>query len=374
MRDEVKQAPANSQGIVNFEDAHDDNERQQPPEHEDADGGPLILPSPSMPMQVAREFVTRHCLHDAEALTIRYWCGCWWTWRTTHWAEAQPHAVRTLLYRFTEDAKYWKVREGKLPELTSWSPDRRKIGDLLEALSSLVILPDDFEQPCWIDGRQTGPIVATSNGLLDVASRKLHKHTPLYFGQVSVPFPYDPNAPEPTKWLDFLDALWPNEVDAIEVLGEWFGYVISGRLDLHKIMLMVGPTRGGKGVIARILGALIGKRNVCGPTLNSLGGEFGLAPLLGKSLAVISDARLHQELKRRGRAPVVNQRRGHAHRQSEVSRAMDGKTARPPAHHLQRTAAPGRRIQRHHRPPRAVADHSLVAWQGEPRTGGRTSD
>jgi len=54
---------------------------------------------------------------------------------------------------------------------------------------------------------------------------------------------------------------------------------------------MVGPTRGGKGVIARILGALIGKRNVCGPTLNSLGGEFGLAPLLGKSLAVISDAR-----------------------------------------------------------------------------------
>ena len=54
---------------------------------------------------------------------------------------------------------------------------------------------------------------------------------------------------------------------------------------------MVGPTRGGKGVIARILGALIGKRNVCGPTLNSLGGDFGLQPLIGKSLAVISDAR-----------------------------------------------------------------------------------
>src|SRR5262249_49078341 len=69
------------------------------------------------------------------------------------------------------------------------------------------------------------------------------------------------------------------------------GYVISGRLDLHKIFVMVGPTRGGKGVIARIETALIGERNVCGPTLSSLGGEFGLAPLLGKSLAVISDAR-----------------------------------------------------------------------------------
>ena len=54
---------------------------------------------------------------------------------------------------------------------------------------------------------------------------------------------------------------------------------------------MVGPTRGGKGVIARVLTSLLGKQNVCGPTLNSLGGDFGLAPLLGKPLAVISDAR-----------------------------------------------------------------------------------
>ena len=133
--------------------------------------------------------------------------------------------------------------------------------------------------------------MATSNGLLDVASLQLYPHKPLYFGQVAVPFPYHPGAPAPAKWLDFLEALWPDEPNAIDVLGEWFGYVISGRLDLHKIFVMVGPTRGGKGVIARILTALIGKRNVCGPTLNSFGSEFGLVPLLGKSLAVISDAR-----------------------------------------------------------------------------------
>jgi putative DNA primase/helicase len=250
-------------------------------------GPQRMLPSPAMPMQVAREFVASCGMHDG-ALTIRYWCNSWWTWRTTHWAEALPHTVRALLYSFTENAVYW--RAGK-DGMTDWSPDRRKIGDLLEALSAIVILSDDFEQPCWIDGRKTGPIVATRNGLLDVASRELHPHTPLYFGQVSVPFPYDPDAPEPTKWLDFLGELWPDEPDAIDVLGEWFGYIVSGRLDLHKMFLMVGPTRGGRGVIARIETALIGKRNVCGPTLNSLGAEFGLQPLLGKSLAVISDAR-----------------------------------------------------------------------------------
>ena len=67
--------------------------------------------------------------------------------------------------------------------------------------------------------------------------------------------------------------------------------MISGRTDLHKILLMVGPTRRGKGVIARTLAALLGRQNVAGPTLNSLGGNFGLAPLIGKPLAVISDAR-----------------------------------------------------------------------------------
>ena len=66
---------------------------------------------------------------------------------------------------------------------------------------------------------------------------------------------------------------------------------------------MVGPTRGGKGAIARVLGALVGRENVAGPTLSSLGGDFGLAPLIGKPLAVISDARLNgRNSQRRRRA------------------------------------------------------------------------
>ncbi len=57
-------------------------------------------------------------------------------------------------------------------------------------------------------------------------------------------------------------------------------------------MLLVGPTRAGKGVIARVLKALVGRANVTGPTLASLGQNFGLQDLIGKPLAIISDARL----------------------------------------------------------------------------------
>jgi putative DNA primase/helicase len=244
-----------------------------------------VLPPPSLPMAVARVFVSEHCLHDG-MLTLRHWRGGWWRWRSSHWREVEDRGVRSLLYAFTEDAVYVAGLK-----FAAWAPNRRKIADLFEALVAICILSSDVDQPSWLDQRASGIIVAVANGLLDVKQRQLLPHTPQFFNQTAVPFDYNPDAPPPQRWLEFLAALWPSEPDATDVLGEWFGYVISGRTDLHKILLMVGPTRGGKGVIARVLSALLGRKNVAGPTLNSLAGEFGLAPLIGKPLAVISDAR-----------------------------------------------------------------------------------
>ena len=56
--------------------------------------------------------------------------------------------------------------------------------------------------------------------------------------------------------------------------------------------LLIGPTRSGKGVICRVLRHLLGSENVPGPTLAALSSNFGLAPLIGKQLAIIADARI----------------------------------------------------------------------------------
>jgi putative DNA primase/helicase len=58
------------------------------------------------------------------------------------------------------------------------------------------------------------------------------------------------------------------------------------------MLLVVGLKRSGKGTLARVLKALVGEDNVAGPTLSSLATSFGLWPLLGKTVAVVSDARL----------------------------------------------------------------------------------
>src|SRR5690606_33425381 len=84
----------------------------------------------------------------------------------------------------------------------------------------------------------------------------------------------------------------PDDPEAIQTLQEWFGYVLTPWTALQKMLLLVGPKRSGKGTIGRILSAMLGAHNVAGPTLSSIGMNFGLSPLLGKLLAIISDARM----------------------------------------------------------------------------------
>lgn len=257
------------------------------------------LAGPGAPLAVARQLGAErytHPLSDSSRPTLHHWRGGWWEWRESRWVEIEERAVRAVAYAFTENGEYVEKLEAK-----PWNPNRRKIADVLDALGAVCHLPDHISQPSWLGGGHEGPIVACENGLLHVKRRELLPHTPDYFNGTAVPFAYDPDAPKPECWYKFLADLWPGDLDSIHALQEWFGYVVSGRTDLHKILLLVGPTRGGKGTIARILGSLIGRENVAGPTLSSLSGDFGLAPLLGKSLAVISDARMS----RRGSQVVV---------------------------------------------------------------------
>lgn len=248
------------------------------------------LPPPGNPMAVARELLDDW--RRQGQYILRHWRGSWMTWRGPCWVELEDAEVRSVTYQRLEYATYiHEDRHG--PEVRPWAPTKRKVSDVLDAQAAIVHLSGTVNPPTWIGGTQRGrgPMISCANGLLDVADRRLISHDPSFFNLVAVPFDYSAGADCP-RWLRFLGDVWPHDADQVKALQEWFGYVISGRTDLHKILLTVGPTRSGKGTIARVLTALIGKGNVAGPTLASLGTNFGLSPLLGKPLAIISDARL----------------------------------------------------------------------------------
>ena len=93
-------------------------------------------------------------------------------------------------------------------------------------------------------------------------------------------------------WLKFLKQLFGDDKEAVQLLQDWFGYVLSPDTAQQKILLVVGPKRSGKGTIARVLSRLLGRESVAGPTMSQLSESFGLEPLITKPLAIVSDARI----------------------------------------------------------------------------------
>jgi putative DNA primase/helicase len=254
--------------------------------------GAKLMPSPKAPYDVAVA-LAEESYRDAEGtLLLRSWRGAFYSWFGTSWVEAEEKGVRAALYRALQPAVYWTDKG----ELAPWNPNRYKVVDVLTALAALTHTPQDAETPSWRERREGDPpaceLVAVGNGLLHVPTRELLDHTPRFFNTVGVPFAYNAEVAEPERWLKFLGELWPDDPEAIATLQEFFGYVISGDTRMHKILFILGPMRSGKGTIGRVLTELIGHANSCGPTLASLGTNFGLQPLIGKSLAIVADARL----------------------------------------------------------------------------------
>jgi putative DNA primase/helicase len=164
----------------------------------------------------------------------------------------------------------------------------------MDATRAITIIETAKETPSWL-GKPNHPadeMISCQNGLVNWRTRTLHEHSPLYYVHHSVPFSFDADAPVPERWLAFLDELWAGDATTIGALQEMFGYLVSGDTRQQKMFLFVGPKRGGKGTIGRVLARMIGRHNVAGPTLASLGTNFGLQDLIDKPVAVISDARL----------------------------------------------------------------------------------
>ncbi|HYH64650.1 MAG TPA: phage/plasmid primase, P4 family, partial [Urbifossiella sp.] len=216
--------------------------------------------------------------------------------RLTDWIRSE--FVRLCLWQL----KKWHEEEGaEKDKPKTHKVTTQLVTNVIQALRGMTVLSSLTEAPAWIDGG-TGPdparLLAMPNGILDLDAAAaadpdcLLPRDHRFFTTIAAPFPYNPNAPKPVHWLKFLNDIWGHDPESILCLQEWFGYVLTTDTSRQKILFVIGPTRGGKGTIAKVLTAITGAANVVTPTLGSLAGPFGLEPLLNKTLAIISDARL----------------------------------------------------------------------------------
>ena len=229
------------------------------------------------------------------AVPLRHHRGGFFEWSGCAWLEADEDGLRARLYAFLDQC--WSITsKGGLQAV---KPNAQMVGAVLDALRAAAQLDASIEPPAWLDGAYRQPphtLVACANGLMHLPTRMLLAHTPSYFNHNALDFAYDPNAPKPQQWLNFLNQLWDDDLQAVDTLQEIFGYALTPDTSQQKAFALIGPKRSGKGTIARILVAILGVRNCAAPTLAGLGTNFGLAPLIGKRVAVISDARLSRRV------------------------------------------------------------------------------
>jgi len=180
----------------------------------------------------------------------------------------------------------------------------RLVGDVESAIKSLVTLmvEEGGTGSTWIDNYSDWPIdeiIPVRNAVIRLApdaSLMTIPPTPNLFSIYSLQYNYVSDSPKPVEWLKFLRTIWGDDHDAINTLGEWFGYSLLPSSQYQKMLMMIGPPRSGKGTIARVLGSMVGRENIIGPTLQQFNTSFGMSAFICKLVAVIADARLQGSL------------------------------------------------------------------------------
>lgn len=279
---------AHKQRIDEAEKGADSLNAHIPPPPDDLQNPPLL--AYKEPLRSARELRARE-FTTAGRPTVHWWQGDFYQWSGASYFQFSTDDVRAVFYKFLDRAEIYVPAEKKT---APFRPTRNLVADAVDALKAEANLNSQKVAPFWLNNEATPAheFIALQNGLLHLPTSVLRAPTPDFFGLNSLEFSYDPSAPAPAQWIEFLSQLWPDDPESIRALQEIFGYLLSADTSQQKIILLVGPKRSGKGTIARILMKLLGQSNVAGPTLASLGQNFGLASLIGKQAAIISDARL----------------------------------------------------------------------------------
>lgn len=261
----------------------------------------LALPSPGAPRQLAQALASRYLTDTATGAPTAIWVaqggdnGTWFVYRAGHWHAmgAKQFANGPLAALIEDNGLVYKASDGTGRPFTARARLLSELEGFLEVRLGDYLTEDNpgaclKGAPAELKAR-SGQLIPFANGLYDYVTGELLPHTPAVFYTHLPAYDYDTGATCP-QWEVFVSQTFAHDPNGALALQEYFGYVLSGRIDLQKAFMLIGPPRAGKGVITRVLGELVG--NVAAATLIGLArDQFALAPLERAGLITLADMR-----------------------------------------------------------------------------------
>jgi len=199
--------------------------------------------------------------------------GVWHQFALNHWAtvaeaEVYPH-VSAILTNGTEGIGFKQT--------------------YLNGVATLIKKSDMLPLPPSQPGK-----IPFSNGLYDIATRTLERLTQDNAMTWAIPHAFTEGADCP-KFRAWLGMALGDDPALVEFVRAFITACLTGRADLQKFLMLLGPGGTGKGTFLRLLTEILGPSNCTTTDLKNLEqNRFETAALYGKRLAAITDAGRYQ--------------------------------------------------------------------------------
>lgn len=131
-------------------------------------------------------------------------------------------------------------------------------------------------------------ILNFKNGLLNIQTYVLEKHTPTYLSTSQIPIEYNHQATAPL-WFKFINDITDGDTEQATLLQQLAGYCLTNDTRYAKAFILFGSGGNGKSLFTRVIAKLIGKENVSSISLTTITKQFGLTGLIGKKMNLIDE-------------------------------------------------------------------------------------
>lgn len=246
--------------------------------------------------------------------TLIHHAGDYWQWRKNAYRQIETAEVESKLLHFLERAKIEFQSDADnngLPLYGAFPIGPPKLNQIANMVQRRAFQPLNDAFPNWIGGdvckmpaSVTDPslLIFGKSKILNLENMEMLTPSPYWFNIAALEFDYDPTAECP-YWLAFLDSIFGDDEESKHTLMEWMGLCLTTITKFQKALFLIGKIRSGKGTIGRILQKIVGSHNTVTPNSGDFAQPFGLEPFVGKTFAVVSDARF-----KRGFSPQLTER------------------------------------------------------------------
>jgi P4 family phage/plasmid primase-like protien len=155
-------------------------------------------------------------------------------------------------------------------------------------------LPRDTELDTWLPTGERRNYLSMSNGILDVdaameGKEDLLPHSSDWFSMTRFRYAWNPAADCPL-WRKFLEYNLEGDIQRINLLQEWAGYLLLPDCTRHKFMMLIGEGSNGKSVYLAGIRAILGEANCSYVPLERFDDKFVLSNTLGRLANISADA------------------------------------------------------------------------------------